>query len=55
MSGMMGMLPGVGKMQKQMENAGFDDSVLRRQIALIETIDIGLVPGFVLLHYCEAT
>ena len=35
MQGMMGMLPGMGKAAKQMEAAGFDDSVLRRQIALI--------------------
>ncbi len=35
MQGMMGMLPGMGKAAKQMEAAGFDDSILRRQIALI--------------------
>ena len=38
MSGMMGMLPGVGKMQKQMEASGMDDSVLKRQIAIIQSM-----------------
>ncbi|GAB4383870.1 signal recognition particle protein [Albidovulum sp.] len=38
MQGMMGMLPGMGKAAKQMEAAGFDDSVLRRQIALINSM-----------------
>ncbi|MBM2575723.1 signal recognition particle protein [Jannaschia sp. Os4] len=38
MQGMMGMLPGMGKAAKQMEAAGFDDSVLRRQIALIDSM-----------------
>jgi signal recognition particle subunit SRP54 len=38
MESMMGMLPGMGKMAKQMEGAGFDDSILRRQIALINSM-----------------
>ncbi|MBN2906535.1 MAG: signal recognition particle protein [Rhodobacteraceae bacterium] len=38
MEGIMGMMPGMGKMAKQMEGAGFDDSVLRRQIALIQSM-----------------
>jgi len=38
MEGIMGMLPGVGKMQKQMSEAGMDDSVLRRQVALINSM-----------------
>ncbi|PPB80438.1 signal recognition particle subunit FFH/SRP54 (srp54) [Albidovulum inexpectatum] len=38
MQGLMGMLPGMGKAAKQMEAAGFDDSVLRRQIALINSM-----------------
>ncbi|SIO42789.1 signal recognition particle subunit FFH/SRP54 (srp54) [Rhodovulum sp. ES.010] len=38
MEGIMGMMPGMGKMSKQMEDAGFDDSVLRRQIALINSM-----------------
>ncbi len=37
-SGLMGMMPGMGKMQKQMDEAGFDDKVLRRQIALIDSM-----------------
>jgi signal recognition particle subunit SRP54 len=32
------MLPGMGKAQRQMAEAGFDDSVLRRQIALIQSM-----------------
>ncbi len=38
MSGLMGMLPGVGKMQKQMEASGMDDSILKRQIAIINSM-----------------
>ncbi len=38
MQGLMGMLPGMGKIQKQMEEANFDDSVIRRQIALIQSM-----------------
>ena len=38
MEGIMGMLPGVGKMQKQMAQAGVDDSVLKRQLALINSM-----------------
>jgi len=38
MEGIMGMLPGVGKMQKQMAEAGVDDSILRRQVALINSM-----------------
>jgi signal recognition particle subunit SRP54 len=38
MQGVMGMLPGMAKMQKQMDEAGFDDTVLRRQIALINSM-----------------
>lgn len=38
MEGVMGMLPGMGKAQKQMAQAGFDDSVLKRQIALIQSM-----------------
>ena len=38
MSGVMGMMPGMGKMQKQMEAAGMDDTVLRRQIAVIQSM-----------------
>ncbi len=38
MSGVMGMLPGVGKMQKQMEASGMDDGVIKRQIAIIQSM-----------------
>ncbi|WP_099827054.1 signal recognition particle protein [Oceaniglobus indicus] len=38
MEGVMGMMPGMAKMQKQVADAGFDDSVLRRQIALIQSM-----------------
>jgi signal recognition particle subunit SRP54 len=38
MSGVMGMLPGMAKMQKQMDEAGLDDRMLRRQIALIDSM-----------------
>ncbi|MGB0498032.1 MAG: signal recognition particle protein [Rubricella sp.] len=38
MGGIMGMLPGMGKMQKQMDAAGLDDTVLKRQIALIQSM-----------------
>jgi signal recognition particle subunit SRP54 len=37
MEGMMGMMPGA-KMQKQIDAAGMDDKVLRRQIALIQSM-----------------
>src|SRR5690606_16164863 len=38
MQGIMGMMPGMGKLSKQMDEAGFDDGVLRRQIALINSM-----------------
>ncbi|MBT9244671.1 signal recognition particle protein [Gemmobacter fulvus] len=38
MQGVMGMLPGMGKMAKAAEDAGFDDKMLRRQIALIQAM-----------------
>ncbi len=38
MQGLMGMMPGMGKMAKQAEQAGFDDKMLRRQIALIHSM-----------------
>ncbi len=34
----MGMMPGMGKAQKQMAEAGIDDKVLKRQIALIQSM-----------------
>ncbi len=38
MQGLMGMMPGMGKMAKQMDGAGLDDKMLRRQIALINSM-----------------
>lgn len=38
MEGLMGMMPGMGKMSKQMAGAGIDDKMLRRQVALINSM-----------------
>lgn len=38
MEGIMGMMPGVQKMQKQIDQSGLDDTVLKRQIALIQSM-----------------
>jgi signal recognition particle subunit SRP54 len=38
MQGLMGMLPGMGGMAKKAEEAGLDDRMLRRQIALINSM-----------------
>ena len=38
MESMMGMMPGMGKMKGQMDKAGLDDSILKRQIALINSM-----------------
>ena len=38
MQGLMGMMPGMGKMAKAAETAGFDDKMLRRQIALVNSM-----------------
>jgi signal recognition particle subunit SRP54 len=38
MQGLMGMMPGMGKMQAQAEAAGLNDKMLRRQIALINSM-----------------
>ena len=38
MQGMMGMMPGMAKMSKQIEEAGFDDTMVKRQIALINSM-----------------
>jgi signal recognition particle subunit SRP54 len=38
MQGVMGMMPGMGKMQKAAAEAGFDDRMLRRQIALVNSM-----------------
>ncbi|MGF1502701.1 MAG: signal recognition particle protein [Paracoccaceae bacterium] len=38
MEGIMAMLPGMGKLTKQIGEAGFDDKVLKRQIAMIQSM-----------------
>ncbi|MEJ2031348.1 MAG: signal recognition particle protein [Maritimibacter sp.] len=38
MESVMGMMPGMGKMAKQAEAAGLDDKMLKRQIALIQSM-----------------
>ena len=38
MQGIMGMLPGMGKLSKQMADANFDDKTIRRQIAIIQSM-----------------
>jgi signal recognition particle subunit SRP54 len=38
MSGMMGMLPGVKKIKAQIGDAGMDDKVLKRQLAIISSM-----------------
>jgi len=38
MEGMMSMMPGVGKMKGQMAEAGIDDTMLKRQVALINSM-----------------
>ena len=38
MSGILGMMPGVGKMKKQLSAAGLDDSLVGRQLAIISSM-----------------
>ncbi len=38
MDGLMGMMPGMNKMKGKIEEAGLDDSLLKRQIALIDSM-----------------
>ncbi len=38
MEGLMGMMPGAAKMKGKMDEAGLDDSILKRQIALINSM-----------------
>ena len=38
MEGIMGMLPGMGKMKAAMADGGFDDKILRQQVALINSM-----------------
>lgn len=37
-SGLMGMLPGIGKVKKQMAEANIDDKMISRQIAIIQSM-----------------
>jgi signal recognition particle subunit SRP54 len=37
-SGLLGMMPGIAKMKNQIANAGIDDRILKRQIALIDSM-----------------
>ncbi len=38
MSGLMGMLPGVGKIKNQLANANIDETMLKRQVAIIDSM-----------------
>jgi signal recognition particle subunit SRP54 len=38
MSGMMGLLPGIGKIKKQLEGANIDEGILKRQEAIISSM-----------------
>lgn len=38
LSGMLGMMPGVGKAQAQIQNAGLNDSMVKRQKAIIDSM-----------------
>jgi signal recognition particle subunit SRP54 len=38
MEQVMGMMPGMGKMAKQVQEAGFDDKIIARQIALVQSM-----------------
>ena len=41
MSGVMGLLPGIGKVKKQIDAMGIDDSVFKRQTAIISSMTRG--------------
>jgi signal recognition particle subunit SRP54 len=38
LSGLMGMMPGIAKMKNQIASAGLDDRVLKRQVAVIDSM-----------------
>jgi signal recognition particle subunit SRP54 len=40
LGGLMGMLPGVGKMKAQLESANIDDRVIKRQVAIIDSMTV---------------
>ncbi|MBS1168929.1 MAG: ffh [Proteobacteria bacterium] len=39
MSGILGLMPGMGKMKNQLAAAGFDDHLLKRQLAVIQSMN----------------
>jgi signal recognition particle subunit SRP54 len=41
LGGLMGMMPGVGKLKAQMANANVDDALLKRQMAIIDSMTRG--------------
>jgi len=41
LSGLMGMMPGIGKMKDQMANAGVNEKMLARQVAIINSMTPG--------------
>src|SRR5215213_6206863 len=38
MTGLMGMMPGIAKMKNQIANAGLDEKILKRQMAIIDSM-----------------
>ena len=38
MSGMLGLMPGIGKIRKQIDAANIDDGIIRRQVAIINSM-----------------
>ncbi|MEM5475592.1 signal recognition particle protein [Pacificibacter sp. AS14] len=38
MEGLMGMMPGMGKIAKQVKDSGFEDKTIKRQVALIQSM-----------------
>jgi signal recognition particle subunit SRP54 len=36
--GLMGLMPGIAKMKSQMANAGIDENILKRQVAIIDSM-----------------
>ena len=38
LSGILGMLPGIGKIKQQLENADLDNTILKRQAAIISSM-----------------
>ncbi|MBB4305234.1 signal recognition particle subunit SRP54 [Rhodobium orientis] len=40
MSGMLGMMPGIGKIKKQLDAANLDDTIVKRQMAIINSMTV---------------